>query len=81
MPDPAPVETLSFEAALAELEAIVRDLETGKAGLEESIRAYERGNALKAHCESRLREAREKIEKISVSPDGSVRISPLDQEE
>lgn len=80
MADPAPVEKLSFESALMELEAIVRDLETGKAGLEDSIRAYERGIALKSHCEARLRAAQEKIEKISVNPDGSVKVAPFDQE-
>lgn len=80
MPDPTPVENLSFEAALTELETIVRDLETGKAGLEESIRAYERGIALKSHCETRLRQAQEKIEKISVSPDGAPKTALFDEE-
>ncbi len=80
MPEAMPVEKLSFEAALAELETIVRDLETGRAGLEESIKAYERGVALKSHCEIRLREAQEKIEKISVGPDGAAKTSPFDEE-
>ncbi len=76
----AAIETLSFEAALQELESIVRDLETGKAGLEDSIQAYERGIALRKHCESRLREAQEKVEKIGIGADGVPRTSPLDEE-
>ena len=72
-----PVDTLSFEQALAELEAIVKDLETGNATLEDSISRYERGMALKAHCESKLREAQAKIEKITVHHDGSVSAAPF----
>ncbi len=60
-----PIEKLNFEAALGELEEIVRALESGRAPLEESIQAYERGIALKTHCESKLAEARLKIEKIT----------------
>ena len=45
---------LSFEEAMRELESIVRDLETGKAKLDDAVRAYERGAALKAHCEAKL---------------------------
>lgn len=76
-----PLEKLNFEAALAELEGIVRSLETGKAPLEESISAYERGIALKNHCEQKLAEARLKIEKITLSPDGSVKTAPFDIKE
>lgn len=72
------LESLSFEQALEELEGIVRDLETGKAPLEESIGAYERGIALKTHCEKKLKEAQSKIEKITISADGSVKIEPFD---
>jgi len=75
---PAQVETLSFEAAMAELETIVRDLETGKAALEDSITAYERGIALKNHCEKKLRNAQEKIEKISIQPDGKITTEPFE---
>lgn len=64
------VESLSFEEALSALEGIVRDLETGKAPLEDSIAAYERGVALKQHCEKKLREAQSKIEKITLGADG-----------
>ncbi|MBU0801006.1 MAG: exodeoxyribonuclease VII small subunit [Alphaproteobacteria bacterium] len=75
------VENLSFEAALAELETIVRDLESGKAALADSIAAYERGTALKQHCETKLREAQAKIEKISVNSDGSLSTAPLAEQE
>lgn len=75
------VENLSFEAALAELESIVRDLESGKAALADSIAAYERGTALKKHCEIKLREAQAKIEQISVNNDGSVTATPLAEQE
>jgi exodeoxyribonuclease VII small subunit len=67
---------LSFEKALAELEAIVSKLESGNAPLEESISLYERGAALKAHCEAKLKSAQEKIEKIVVSGTGQVRSEP-----
>ena len=63
------IDALSFEKALAELESIVQKLETGSVELEESITLYERGAALKAHCEAKLKSAQEKIEKI-VSGDG-----------
>ena len=73
-----PVETLSFEDALGELEGIVKTLETGQTKLEDSIGQYERGIALKNHCEKKLREAQAKIEKITVGTDGSVSTAPLD---
>lgn len=74
------LETLSFEQALSELETIVRSLETGEAPLDQSISAYERGVALKAHCEGKLREAQMKIEQISVSPEGQVTTKPMNEE-
>lgn len=75
-----PIEKLSFEEALSELEGIVRALESGKAPLDESISAYERGISLKNHCEKKLTDARLKIEKISLSPDGSVKTQAFDIE-
>jgi len=78
MASPAPVDTLKFEDALAELETIVRALEGGKAPLDESISAYERGIALKTHCEKRLREAQMKIDRITISPDGAVSTEAFD---
>ena len=56
-----PVDKLTFEEALAELEIIVRQLEAGEVELEKSIAIYERGAALKAHCESRLKSAELKV--------------------
>jgi exodeoxyribonuclease VII small subunit len=64
------VDTLSFEDALAELEGIVRDLETGKGKLEESVAAYERGAALRRHCEKLLAEAEQKVQAIVETPAG-----------
>ncbi len=75
------LDKLSFEKALGELEEIVRALESGKAPLEESIEQYERGVALKSHCEKKLAEARLKIEKITLSPDGSVKTEAFDIKE
>lgn len=64
------LDGVSFEKALAELEAIVQKLEQGSVDLEESIALYERGAALKAHCEAKLKAAQERIEKIVVAGDG-----------
>ena len=69
--DPAQgVADLSFEAALKELEQIVDRLEHGEAPLEESIGLYQRGAALKAHCEKRLEAARLRVEQIVVGAGG-----------
>ena len=70
---PPDIAKLSFEQALEELEEIVASLEQGSAGLEDAIKLYERGTQLKAHCESKLRAAREKVEKINIGPNGEVR--------
>jgi len=70
MADNEDVKALSFEAALAQLEEIVGKLESGKAPLAESIAIYERGEALKAHCETLLKAAEARIEKITLSRDG-----------
>jgi exodeoxyribonuclease VII small subunit len=75
------VETLTFESALDELQAIVKSLETGQTALEDSIAAYERGMALRKHCEKKLGEARSKIEKISVNKDGTVSAAPFGEQE
>lgn len=64
-------EDLSFEAALAELEKIVRQLETGASDLSTSIEAYERGMTLKKLCETKLKEAQSRIEKITLAADGT----------
>ena len=70
-PDAAPdVANLSFEVALKQLEEIVTRLERGDVPLEESIAIYERGEALKKHCETLLKRAEARIEKITIGPDG-----------
>ena len=66
---PPDISSLSFESSLAELEEIVRQLEQGKSNLEEAISAYERGSALKKHCEKNLSEAKVRIEKIRLNDD------------
>jgi exodeoxyribonuclease VII small subunit len=81
MADPAnsDVKSMTFEAALAELEQIVQKLEGGRAPLAESIDIYERGEALKAHCEAQLKAAVARIEKITLGADGQPRgTAPLD---
>jgi exodeoxyribonuclease VII small subunit len=57
----------SFEEALVELQAIVKDIETGKDGLDEMLKKYERGNELRLICEKRLQEAKLRLEKIKDS--------------
>lgn len=73
---PADIAALSFEDALAELERIVRQLEEGKAKLDDAIRHYERGTLLKRHCELKLREAQAKVDRITVSADGVIGSEP-----
>ncbi|MGV6810738.1 MAG: exodeoxyribonuclease VII small subunit [Brevirhabdus sp.] len=65
------VKQLSFEAALAELEQVVAKLERGDVALEDSIKLYERGAALKAHCEAKLKDAEEKVAAITLDGDGN----------
>jgi exodeoxyribonuclease VII small subunit len=72
------IATLTFEHALAELEQIVARLESGQAPLEDSIRMYERGAALKVHCETRLEAARLRVEKIVVGAAGAQGVEPAE---
>lgn len=67
---PADIETLTFEQALAELEGIVKALESGQGALEASVSAYQRGAALRAHCERKLAEAEQKVQAIVEGPSG-----------
>lgn len=64
------VSQLSFEAALARLEEIVRTLEKGEAPLDRSIELYQEGDRLKRHCEARLRDAQTRIEQIAFGAEG-----------
>lgn len=74
----AEIAALSFEQALARLEAIVGELETGKAELERSIDLYQLGARLKAHCQARLDAAQLKVEKIVMGPSGQPGTAPAD---
>ncbi|MBB4085499.1 exodeoxyribonuclease VII small subunit [Sphingomonas carotinifaciens] len=65
-----PIEDLSFEDALKELERIVGRLESGEASLDESIRLYERGDRLRARCAERLDAAQARIEAIRLDAEG-----------
>ena len=67
---PEEIRGMSFEVAMAELEEIVRKLESGEVGLEDSIEMYSRGSHLKQHCEAKLRAASERVEKIVVGGSG-----------
>jgi exodeoxyribonuclease VII small subunit len=78
MGDVAEISSLTFEQALAELERIVAELESGQAPLERSIEMYERGAALKAHCETRLAAARLRVEKIVSGAQGAPAVEPAE---
>ena len=72
VPVPPDVSTMSFEDALAELEQIVRGLESGQQKLEDAIKAYERGAALRQHCEAKLAEAEARVAAIVQRADGTL---------
>lgn len=79
MTEATDISQLSFEKALDALENIVARLEAGKVDLEESIKIYERGEALRKHCETKLKEAEARIEKITLDPAGKpTGTQPLD---
>ena len=73
---PADIAAMSFEDALAELEQIVRRLEAGQVKLDEAIVCYERGAQLKQHCERKLNEAQQRVDRIVVGPDGAIGTEP-----
>ncbi|MGN6767982.1 MAG: exodeoxyribonuclease VII small subunit [Rhizobiaceae bacterium] len=75
------IRKMSFEQALEALEGIVENLERGDVPLDQSIRIYERGEALKKHCDALLKAAEDKVEKIRLSRDGTpMGTEPLDGE-
>ena len=78
MTDAPEIAALSFEQALAELEKIVAELESGQAPLERSIEIYKRGAALKAHCEAKLDAARLQVERITVGAQGAPGVEPAE---
>ncbi len=72
----ADIAAMSFEDALAELERIVKGLEGGQQKLEDAIGAYERGAALRAHCEAKLAEADARVQAIVAHADGTLSLRP-----
>ena len=74
-PQVTEVASLSFEDALAELERIVRGLEGGQQRLDDAIAAYERGTALRRHCEAKLAEAEARVQAIVAGADGTLALS------
>ena len=70
------IAAMSFEDALAELEQIVRRLEAGQVKLDEAIRCYERGARLRRHCEGKLEEAQQRVDRIVVGADGVIAARP-----
>mgnify|MGYP001766843965 CR=1 FL=1 len=70
---PDDIRAMPYEQAMAELEQIVQKLEGGAVSLEESIAIYERGEALKTRCETLLKSAEARIEKILAGPDGKAK--------
>ena len=73
---PEDIGAMSFEDALAELEQIVRRLEGGQVRLDDAIQCYERGALLKRHCEAKLNEAQQRVDRIVVGAEGSVSAQP-----
>jgi exodeoxyribonuclease VII small subunit len=73
---PADIAAMSFEEALSELEQIVRRLEGGQVKLDEAILSYERGAQLKRHCERKLNEAQQRVDRIVIGPEGAVTAEP-----
>ncbi|WP_434053183.1 MAG: exodeoxyribonuclease VII small subunit [Roseibium sp.] len=67
------ISELTFEDALKQLETIVRELEQGNVPLERSIEMYERGDALRKRCDTLLKSAEAKVEKIQLGQDGNAR--------
>lgn len=78
MTDAKPVADLSFEQAMAELEKIVEELESGRVELDRSISLYERGEALKKHCEEKLSAAELRVRQITPGPDGAAGAEDVD---
>jgi exodeoxyribonuclease VII small subunit len=73
---PPDIAAMSFEEALTELEQIVRRLEGGQVKLDEAIQSYERGAQLKRHCETKLNEAQQRVDRIVIGPEGTIAVEP-----
>src|SRR5947209_5614229 len=76
---PPDIAAMNFEDALAELELIVRRLEGGQVKLDEAIMSYERGAQLKRHCERKLNEAQQRVDRIVIGPEGAIGVEPAKQ--
>ena len=72
------IDSMTFEVALSELESIVQKLERGQLDLDQSIEAYERGTRLRQHCDSKLRDARLRVEKLVVEDGDKVRLEEME---
>ena len=77
---PPEVKKMSFEAALVELEEIVRTLEGGECDLDHAITAYSRGALLKRHCENKLKDAKSRIDKVMIDGDAGHSAAPFEGE-
>lgn len=75
---PEDIANMSFEVALEQLEEIVQKLEGGQGKLDDAIESYERGAALKHHCEAKLKEAQQKVDKIVAASGEALRSEPAD---
>jgi len=73
---PPDIAAMNFEDALAELEQIVRRLDGGQVKLDEAIQSYERGAQLKRHCERKLNEAQQRVDRIVIGPEGAIGLEP-----
>lgn len=71
MSEEKPIEEMSFEEAIREFESVVSALDRGDVPLEDSIKLYERGSKLKAHCEAKLKKAEEQVEQITLDANGN----------
>ncbi len=79
MPDTKSIEKMTFEEALNELTLLVKKLDSDQENLSDSIAAFERGVKLKTYCESKLKEAKLKVEKIVASSNGTITTETLEE--
>ena len=67
----------TFEEALSELDTILKEIEGGSVGLEQSLAKYERGTFLIQHCRGVLGAAEKQIELLSKDPSGGIQTTPM----
>ena len=72
------IEKMSFEEALSELETIIKRIDTGQESLAEAVSSFEFGVALKTHCEKMLKEAKLKIEKVTITSENKVELMEIE---